>query len=30
MIFAGEKNKGEYISSEKVVKYEGEAFINDQ
>ena len=30
LIFAGDKNKGEYISSEQVVKYEGEACINDQ
>ena len=30
LIFAGDKNKGEYISSEQVVKYEGEVCINDQ
>ena len=29
-IISGDKNKGEYISSEKVVKYEGEACINNQ
>ena len=30
LIFAGDKNKGEYISSEQMVKYEGGACINDQ
>ena len=30
LLFAGDKNKGEYISSDKVVKYEGETCINDQ
>ena len=30
LIIAGDNNKGEYISSEQVVKYEGEACINDQ
>ena len=30
LIFAGDKNEGEYISSEQVVKYEGQACINDQ
>ena len=30
LILAGYKNKGEYISSKQVVKYEGEACINDQ
>ena len=30
LLFAGDNNKGEYISSEQVVKYEGEACINDQ
>ena len=29
LIFVGYKNKGEYTPSEKVVKYEGEACIND-
>ena len=30
LIFAGDKDKGEYISSEQVVKYKGESCINDQ
>ena len=30
LIFSGDKNKGEYISSEQVVKYEVYACINDQ
>ena len=30
LLFAGDKNKGEYISIDQVVKYEGEACINDQ
>ena len=30
LIFVGDKNKGEYISSEQVVKYEVEACINYQ
>ena len=29
-IISGDNNKGEYISSEQVDKYEGEACINDQ
>ena len=30
LIIEGDRNKGEYISSDQVVKYEGEACINDQ
>ena len=30
LLIAGDKNKGEYIPSDQLVKYEGEAFINDQ
>ena len=30
LIFVGYKNKGEYISSDQVVKNEGESYINDQ
>ena len=30
LILSGGKNKGEYISREQVVKYEGEAYINGQ
>ena len=30
LIFAGDKNEGEYISSEQLVKYKREACINDQ
>ena len=30
LIFAGDKNKGGYISINQVVNYEGEAYINDQ
>ena len=30
MLISGYKNKGDYISSYQVVKYEGEACINDQ
>ena len=30
LILVGDKNKGEYISSEQVGKYQGEACINDQ
>ena len=30
LLFAGDNNKSEYISIEQVVKYEGEACINDQ
>ena len=29
-LLSGENNKGGYISSEQVEKYEGEACINDQ
>ena len=30
MIISVHKDKGEYISSEQVEKYEGESYINDQ
>ena len=30
LLIVGDNNKGEYIYSEQVVKYEGEACINDQ
>ena len=30
LIFSGDKNKYEYISSDQVVKYEGETCINYQ
>ena len=30
LVFAGDKNKGDYISSEQVVTYGGKAYINDQ
>ena len=30
LITPGENNKGEYISSEQVGKYESEAYINDK
>ena len=30
LIVSGDKNKGGYISSNQVVNYEGEAYINEQ
>ena len=30
LLITGDRNKGEYIYSDKVVKYKGEACINDQ